>query len=148
MSSIRVRRVLPIEASLVWVDLSDIARHVEWMEDAVAIRFCSERRTGVGTIFDCETRIGPFRLSDRMEVTEWVDGELIGIRHSGAVSGHGRLWLGAVGPGRSELVWEERLRFPWWLAGPLGVWLAKPLLKRIWTRNLQNFSTRFDEPAR
>ena len=34
------------------------------------------RSTAVsGTTFDCDTKIGPFALTDRMEITEWVDRE-------------------------------------------------------------------------
>ena len=44
------------------------------MLDAVAIRFQNDQHRGVGTIFDCDTRVGPFKLVDRMEITEWEVG--------------------------------------------------------------------------
>ena len=51
--------------------LEPVERHVDWMADAVAIRFESEQARGVGTTFLCDTKIGPIRLMDRMEITEW-----------------------------------------------------------------------------
>ena len=36
------------------------------------------------------TQIGPFKLTDRIEITEWVR-ERLGVSHKGLVSGSGRL---------------------------------------------------------
>jgi hypothetical protein len=33
--------------------------------------------------------------------------------------------------------WEEVLRFPWWMGGPLGERLAKPVLGHVWRTNLR-----------
>ena len=43
----------------VWRVVRDIGDHVRWMNDAVAITFVTDRHEGVGTAFDCDTRIGP-----------------------------------------------------------------------------------------
>ena len=59
MGRIVVEVVIDAAPDVVWDDLRDISRHVEWMHDAVAIRFTSEQREGVGTAFDCETAVGP-----------------------------------------------------------------------------------------
>jgi hypothetical protein len=80
--------------------------------DARAIRFTSERRSGVGTTFECKTRIGPFRTIDVMEVTEWRRGRSLGVRHTGLVSGTGRFVLRRGRLGRTRISWDERLRFP------------------------------------
>ena len=55
----------------VWARIEDVAPHVDWMADAAAIRFTSEQTAGVGTTFDCDTKVGPLKLTDRMAVTEW-----------------------------------------------------------------------------
>lgn len=137
MSTIRVSTVIDAPPSAVWKHVEDIAAHVEWMHDAEAIRFTSERTAGVGTTFDCDTRVGPIRVTDRMEITEWRGGEAIGVRHVGVVTGSGLFSLRPVGTHHTEFVWEEALTFPWWLAGPLGARLGAPVLTRIWRRNLQ-----------
>src|SRR3546814_19741659 len=77
----------------VWRDLEDLATHSEWMADAVAIRFLTDQRSGVGTTFECDTKVGPIRLTDVMEITEWRPGKAMGVRHTGIVPGTGRFTL-------------------------------------------------------
>ena len=148
---IRVSTVIDADISEVWDDLRRIARHVEWMKDAVSIDFCDGPggdpvREGVGVRFSCRTKVGPIVLNDRMEVTEWTDGRLIGIRHQGLVTGEGQLRLTPLDQARTEVVWEERLVFPARMGGPVGAWLARPVLRRIWTANLTRLSARFRPP--
>jgi hypothetical protein len=112
----------------VWRAVRDVERHVDWMEDAVAIRFTSP------TTFDCETRVGPFRTTDRMEITEWRPGRAMGIRHVGLVKGTGRFTLRTVGRRRTRFTWQESLDMPWWMAPPI----ARVVLRLVWRRNLRN----------
>jgi hypothetical protein len=148
VASILVSTELAATPHEVWDDLQDIASHVEWMADAEAIRFTSERRSGVGTTFDCETKIGPIRLNDRMAITAWdapaADGRAaMGVRHEGLVTGAGAFRLDPIGEGRTRFTWEEDLTFPWWLAGPVGGVFGKPVLRAVWRRNLTNLQQRF-----
>lgn len=147
MSRVRVGIVIDAPPPRVWAAVRDIASHVAWMEDAVAIRYTSPARQGVGTTFDCDTRVGPFRLTDRMEVTEWADGRSMGIRHVGLVQGTGRFTLRRAGPGRTRFTWDERLVFPWWMGGRPGSMVAAPVLRRIWRRNLANLKRQVEAPA-
>jgi hypothetical protein len=137
VSTIRVSTVIDATPATVWACVEDIATHVDWMQDAVAIRFASEQTAGVGTRFECDTKVGPIRLTDHMEITEWVEGEAMGVRHVGVVTGSGRFTLRPVGAHHTEFAWEERLTFPWWLAGPVGARAGAPVLRRIWTHNLR-----------
>ena len=137
MTRIRVSTLVAAPRADVWRAVADIGAHVRWMRDAEAIRFTSPRRTGVGTTFECDTKVGPLRLNDRMEVTEWREGRVMGIRHTGAVSGSGRFTLKRRRAG-TLFTWEERLRFPWWLGGQLGGAVAGPVLRRLWRQNLVN----------
>ena len=124
-----------------WAALEDIGSHVAWMDDAVAIRFTSARRSGVGTTFECDTRIGPLSLVDHMEVTEWKPRRAMTIRHVGLITGTGRFRLTkrrGRGRGGTRFVWSERLQFPWWLGGPIGALVASPVLRRVWRRDLRN----------
>jgi carbon monoxide dehydrogenase subunit G len=146
VASITVSVVVDATAEQVWADLSDIRTHVEWMADAASIRFTSMRRHGVGTSFDCVTRVGPIRLTDKMVCTEWIPGEVIGMRHVGIVTGTGRLVLGPAGAG-TRVTWTETLRFPWMLAGPVGATIGKPVLARIWQGNLARLAERFRRPS-
>lgn len=100
------------------------------MEDAVAIRFTSPQREGVGTSFVCDTKVGPIRLADHMTITEWKPRKVMGVHHTGLVTGRGRFLLKRRGRRGTSFIWEERLSFP--------VWLASPILRWVWRRNLRN----------
>jgi len=125
----------------VWAAIEPIERHVDWMADAVSITFTSPDHRGVGTTFDCVTKVGPFRTTDRMTVTEWKPNEAMGIEHRGAVTGRGRFELKSKFGGRTRFTWAEELRFPWWMGGPIGALAAKPVLRAIWKRNLAGLAT-------
>jgi Polyketide cyclase / dehydrase and lipid transport len=122
----------------VWADVAPIEHHVRWMRDAVAIHFATQQARGVGTRFRVDTRIGPLRLTDEMTVTDWVEGELIGVRHTGAVTGTGQFTLVPGPTGGTRFAWTEELRFPWWLGGPAGGAIGQRLLAPVWRRNLRD----------
>ncbi len=143
MARVRVSTTIGAPPADVWADIRDIGRHVEWMHDAESITFSSGQREGVGTRFTCATRIGPLRTSDRMVVTEWAEGKQMGIRHEGVITGQGRFSLAPQGRG-THFTWDEELRFPWWLGGPIGAWAAAPLLAFVWRRNLRALARRFE----
>lgn len=143
MARIKVSVIIDAPRRRVWADVRDISSHVEWMADAESIRFVTSRHSGVGTAFDCRTRVGPIALTDRMEITEWEDGRRMGVRHSGVVTGVGRFTLRRARGGRTRFTWEERLRFPWWLGGPIGALIGAPVLRLIWHKNLRNLAARF-----
>ena len=70
----------------------------------------------------------------------------MGVEHVGLVRGTGVFTLRpARRPrGRTRFVWRERLRFPWYLGGPVGAFVARPVLRWVWTRNLRNLRARFE----
>ena len=140
MPRIRVQATVDAPPRAVWRRLADISDHVSWMADAASIRFRSEQRTGVGTTFECETRVGPLRTLDVMEVTEWRTRRSLGVRHTGLVTGTGRFVLRRRGRRRTRLAWDETLRFPWWLGGALGGLVATPVLRLIWRGNLRRLA--------
>jgi Polyketide cyclase / dehydrase and lipid transport len=142
VARVRVSTTIDAPPAEVWADVRHIDRHVDWMRDAVSIAFTGEQREGVGCAFACATRIGPFRTTDHMVVTEWADGERIGIRHVGVVTGQGVFVLAPDGAG-TRFTWDEDLRFPWWLGGPVGAALAAPVLARVWRGNLRALRRRF-----
>jgi len=146
----RIRVTVAIDASprRIWGALRDISTHTRWMEDAVAIRFVTKRRRGVGTAFECDTKVGPFRLVDRMEVTEWRPRRSMGVRHVGLVRGEGRF---TITPRRArrgaEFRWEEHLALPRWMGGRLGGVVISVVLRQIWRRNLRNLKHLVEHPT-
>jgi uncharacterized protein YndB with AHSA1/START domain len=137
-----VKTTLDAPPERVWADLAHLAGHVDWMHDAVAIRFLTDRTSGVGTRYECDTKVGPFRMVDVMEITEWQPGRSMGVSHQGLVTGTGRFTLRKVRGDRTRFTWRERLRFPWYLGGPITALLAKPVLRWIWKRNLRGLAER------
>ena len=79
--SVAVMIDAPIETT--WAFVAVIDSHVEWMKDAVSIRFRTARHGGVGTVFECATRVGPIRLNDVMSVTEWTPPKAMAVDHRG-----------------------------------------------------------------
>jgi hypothetical protein len=146
---VKLRVGISIRASpaQVWRTIEPIERHVDWMADAVAINFTSSSRRGVGTSFDCLTRVGPLRTTDRMTVTEWEPRRAMGIEHRGAVTGRGRFTLRARPRGRTRFTWTEELTFPWCMGGAAGALAAKPVLRAVWRRNLRALKRLVEGPT-
>lgn len=138
MARIRVATTIDAPPRAVWAAIEDINTHVTWMNDAVAIRFTTRNEQGVGAAFECDTRIGPFRLTDRMAITEWKPRRVMGVRHEGLVVGTGRFTLRRRRGGRTRFTWDESLRVPWRLGGPVGGLVTAALLRRVWAQNLRN----------
>lgn len=139
MARISVSIEIDADPARVWQVVEPIERHVDWMHDAVAIRFTTDQTRGVGTTFDCDTKVGPIRLVDRMEITAWEPERVMGVRHAGVVTGTGRFTLEPIDLARrTRFTWTEELVFPWWLGGPVGATIGgKVVMQAIWRRNLR-----------
>lgn len=137
MPRIRVSTVIDAPPNVVWDAVGDIATHTEWMADAAAIRFLTDQTAGIGTAFECDTKVGPFRLTDVMEITEWRPRKAMGVRHVGLVTGEGVFTLARKGVRRTRFEWAEELHFPRWMGGAVGGAVGSRLLRRIWKGNLR-----------
>lgn len=139
MARITVGIDLPASPEAVWNIVEPVERHVDWMADAVAIRFVGEQTRGVGTAFLCDTKVGPITLTDKMEITTWEPRREMGVRHVGVVTGTGTFTLTPIDDGKgTRFVWSEELTFPWWLGGKLGEVIGgKIVMRAIWRRNLR-----------
>lgn len=151
MSDVTVSIDLDATPAEVWAIVEPVERHVDWMADAIAIRFETEQTRGVGTKFLCDTKVGPIRLVDQMEITEWApanatqDGKM-GVRHTGIVTGSGVFTLEPLAGGRrTKFTWSENLDFPWYLGGRLGETIGgRFVLGFIWKRNLKSLARLVD----
>lgn len=145
MSTIKLKEVIPAPLDAVWTELADLPSHVHWMADAASLTFLDEQRAGIGTRFDCVTKVGPLKTTDRMIITDWRPRQAIGVRHVGTVNGEGTFSLRrSLRHPRTHTVvtWKETLRFPWYLGGPVGSLVVKPVLRFVWRRNLRRLATR------
>ena len=142
MTRIRVSASYEAPPAEVWRVIEPVESHVDWMADAEIIRFVTDQTRGIGTRFECVTRVGPIRLTDRMEITEWEPGRVMGVRHDGLVTGTGRFTLEPWGGTQTRFTWDEELTFPWWLGGRLGARIAgRTVMRRIWRGNLDRLRT-------
>ena len=143
---IRIFQEIEAPPEVVWNAISNIQTHVNWMADASKIRITSEQTQGVGTTFDCDTKVGPLRTTDKMQVTEWVPNQILSISHKGLVEGRGSFILEKPSEGRTLFVWEENLDFPIFLGGKITEFIAKPVLKKIWRGNLYKLKQLVEKP--
>jgi hypothetical protein len=148
VSQIRVSIDLDASVTRVWQIVEPIERHVDWMADAVAIRFKNDQTRGTGTEFFCDTKVGPIKLVDQMTITSWVPEREMGVTHTGVVTGTGKFTLEQLDGDRTRFTWTESLVFPWWLGGPLGALIGGQLvMKAIWRRNLSALKKLVEAPA-
>ena len=141
MSHIRVAVDIAAPVERVWQVVEPVEHHVDWMADAESIEFVTDQRRGVGTAFLCRTKVGPIRLTDKMRITRWEPNRAMGVEHVGLVTGSGAFTLEALDASRTRFVWEEQLKFPWWLGGPLGAFVGgKIVLRAIWRANLRRLA--------
>jgi uncharacterized protein YndB with AHSA1/START domain len=143
---IEVNVVIDAPLARVWAELADFASHPQWMDDAATVRFLTDRTTGLGTRIEAATRVGPLRASDVMEVVRWEEEQTIVVEHVGAVKGYGRFDIEPTGGG-TGMRWVEDLRFPWWMGGPIGLALARPIMRRIWHGSLMRLKERVELSA-
>jgi carbon monoxide dehydrogenase subunit G len=138
MGRIRVSIDINATPAKVWEIVEPVERHIDWMADAVAIRFQTEQTRGVGTSFFCDTKVGPIKLVDVMTITAWEPEKVMGVKHTGVVTGTGEFTLEPIGCTGTRFTWTESLDFPWWLGGPLGAFVGGQIvMKAIWRRNLR-----------
>ena len=130
-----------------WASVEDISTHIEWMADAESITFTSDQRSGVGTQFECLTKVGPLKTVDVMTVTAWGPPTRMGIEHRGMVTGSGDFMISSDGRGRTIFCWDEVLHFPWWMGGVIGEYFGRPLLKHVWRANLRRLKERAERPS-
>ncbi|HLF99234.1 MAG TPA: SRPBCC family protein [Acidimicrobiia bacterium] len=144
MTRLHVEVVIDAPPAAVWAEIEDVASHVEWMAEAVAIRFRSAQHQGVGTEIECDTRVGPLTTTDVLRFVEWTPPRVMGIEHTGAVKGSGRFLLEPIADSRTRFAWDEDLTFPLRLGGRLGGVVGAALLRRVWARNLTRLKRRIE----
>ena len=128
----------------VWNEVSILKNHTNWMKDAVSIEFLNDKTQGLGAKMKVLTKVGPIKLFDYMTVTEWIDKKCIGVDHVGIVTGKGKFTLREITEEKTDFQWEETLRFPIYLAGPVGEFFGSPVLKLIWRNNLKGLKELFE----
>ena len=135
---------IPAPPQEVWDYVADVSSNVEWMADASAITFVSAATQGVGATYDCVTKVGPLRTTDRMEIVKWDPPHALSVAHRGVARGTGRFTLAPIEEG-TRFTWSEDLTMPWYFGARVGQQPAAMVLERVWRRNLRTLRARILE---
>jgi hypothetical protein len=135
--------VIELEAELagtpdvVWTLLTDWERQGDWMLEASDVEVVSTHRAGVGVEALATVRIAGISTRDRIRVDAWEPERHLGIAHLGWVRGRGDLRLEPAGARRTRIRWREELVGPWGVLGGIGLRAVRPLMARVFRRDLR-----------
>ncbi|MDQ4149765.1 MAG: SRPBCC family protein [Actinomycetota bacterium] len=120
----------------VWPYLVDWENLDRWMKEARDFHVTSSHREGVGVTAEATVRIAGIKTRDPISVSKWEPPATLEIQHLGWVTGSGLMKLRARGGG-TELSWREILNPPWGVLGAIGLTMVKPVMRRIFDRDLR-----------
>jgi hypothetical protein len=123
---------------VVWSLITDWERQGDWMLEATDFVVTSEQREGIGVEAEATIRIAGIKTRDVVRVVGWEPSKRLEIEHRGWVSGHGEIHLTSLGNDRTYIFWrEEFLVRQLGALGSLGLMSFRPLMKRIFARDLK-----------
>ncbi|MFP5352214.1 MAG: SRPBCC family protein [Actinomycetota bacterium] len=128
---------LPGPPAVVWKLITDWEHQDDWMLEATDFVVTSEQREGVGVEAEATIKIGGISTRDKVRVTGWEPEKRLEIEHLGWVSGKGEMFLTGLGGDRTHLYWREELYPPLGFAGAIGITAFKPIMYRIFKRDLR-----------
>ena len=128
---------------IIWDYLVDWEGLDRWMKEASNFKVNTPHREGLGVVAEATIRIGFMKTTDRIQVTRWGPPHLLGLEHLGWVKGEGIMELhpGSLDGSATRLRWKETLIPTWGAVGALGIRLWKPLMRRIFVRDLRLLKT-------
>ena len=128
---------MPGPPSVVWELITDWENQGDWMLEASDFVVISAEREGIGVEAEATISIGGIKTRDKVRVIGWEPNRRLAIQHFGWVAGTGEIYLTPLGIDRTHLFWREELEPPVGMAGALGMTAFKPLMKRIFKRDLR-----------
>lgn len=135
--SLEMGATMPGPPRVVWHLITDWENQGDWMLEASDFAITSEHREGVGVEGEATVKIGGIKTRDKITVTRWEPERRLGIAHEGWVSGGGEILLTPLDNGRTHVFWREDLFPPLGSLGAIGISLFKPLMQRIFERDLK-----------
>jgi carbon monoxide dehydrogenase subunit G len=126
----------PAPASVVWKLLIDWENQGDWMLEATDFVVLTSSREGVGVEAEATVSIAGITTRDRVRVSGWEPERRLEIVHGGWVSGRGEFQLTPRGHA-THVWWREELRPPLGVLGALGLLAFKPVMARIFARDLR-----------
>ncbi|MGH2774941.1 MAG: SRPBCC family protein [Actinomycetota bacterium] len=135
--AIELAETMPGTPEVVWSLITDWENQGDWQLEASDFVVKSPEREGVGVRAEATVSIGGITTRDEVVVVAWEPNKLLAIEHRGWVSGRGELYLTALGSDRTHVFWVERLYPPLGIAGAIGLVVFRPLMSRIFKRDLR-----------
>lgn len=129
--------VLPGPLDVVWHLITDWEHQGDWMLEASDFVVVSAVRDGVGVEAEATINIGGITTRDRIRVAAWEPNKHLRIEHLGWVSGTGDIYLTPLGRRQTHLFWREELTPPLGIVGAVGMTVFKPVMGRIFRRDLR-----------
>ena len=97
----------------------------------------SEAREGIGVEARATVKIAGISTTDRVTVVGWEPEHRLAIKHEGWVTGRGEIFLTPIGADQTHVFWREELMPPVGIAGAVGLSAFKPMMSRIFQRDLR-----------
>ncbi|WP_062436524.1 SRPBCC family protein [Herbidospora daliensis] len=117
-----------VPAERLFAVMTDWPRHREWMLLTDA-RVTEGDGRGAGSRLSAFTGVGPVGFTDTMEITAFVPGSVVEVRHTGAlVRGGGVFRVSPLPGGRSRVEWVEDLDLPLGVVGRAGWVVVRPVM--------------------
>ena len=134
--TIDTSELLPAPPSVVWKLLIDWENQGDWMLEATDFVVLTSQREGVGVEAEATVSIGGLTTRDRVRVSAWEPERRLEIVHGGWVSGRGEFQLTPRGDA-THVLWREELHPPLGVIGALGLLAIRPVMARIFARDLR-----------
>ena len=135
--AVEISETMPGPPSVVWELITDWEHQGDWMLEASDFTVVSEHREGIGVEAEATVRIAGIATRDKVRVVGWEPNRRLAIEHLGWVAGRGEIYLTPLGRDRTHVFWREELEPPIGLLGALGLSAFKPLMRRIFKRDLR-----------
>ncbi len=130
-------KTVPASPEMVWRVITDWERQGEWMLEASDFAVTSPQREGIGVEAQATIKIAGIATRDRVRVIAWEPPYCLAIEHLGWVRGTGRIHLAPVSRAQTHVLWREQLDPPLGLAGAIGLSVLKPVMARVFRRDLE-----------
>lgn len=134
---LEMAETVPGPPEIVWDLITDWEHQDDWMLEASDFVVTSEQREGIGVEAEATIRVGGITTRDKVRVIGWEPNRYLAIRHYGWVSGEGHIYLTPLADDRTHVFWREELDPPVGVLGALGMTAFKPLMGRLFRRDLR-----------
>jgi uncharacterized protein YndB with AHSA1/START domain len=129
--------VLPGPPEIIWRLVTDWEHQDDWMLEARDFVVTSPHREGVGVEGEATVSIGGITTRDTVRVVTWEPLARLAIEHAGWVSGRGEFFITPLSENETHMYWQEELIPPLGPLGRIGLLLFRPLMRRVFQRDLK-----------